>query len=88
MNKTIYKYQFDITDEQQIQLPRGAIILHIADQRGFPQLWALIDPGAPPEPYTLQVRGTGHCCDDVEPSRYIGTFFQRGGDLVWHVFAK
>lgn len=80
---TIYKYPIEITDDQTIDMPEGAQVVHAGlDPQGQPCLWAKVNNRVRTEPRRIQVRGTGHPLpDDAE---WVGTFTQ--GPFVWHVF--
>ena len=82
--KRIYKYPIQITDEQEIQMPFGAEVIHAGlDPQGTPCLWAKVESVNSPEPVSVLVVGTGkpmpHAAD-----RHVGSFVQ--GPFVWHVF--
>lgn len=85
----VWKFQVDIADEQEIEMPAGAELLFVACQYpGAPgsfELWARVEPCHPDEfvKRRILIRGTGHVVDD-EP--YVGSVLQAGGALVWHVF--
>jgi hypothetical protein len=82
--KTIYKYPIKITDEQEIQMPAHANVLHVGlDPQGTPCLWAMVDTAKPMEPVSVLVVGTGNPMP-FEPLRHVGSFVQ--GPFVWHVF--
>ena len=83
--KTIWKYPLEVTDEQQILMPTSAQVLSVQLQQGSPCLWALVDPVEPLTLHTFMIHGTGHPCE-CGASEYIGTFQQRNGLLVFHVF--
>lgn len=91
--RRVLKYELQVTDEQTVDLPRGAELLHVAQQDPSDplhlQLWALVDPDAPDEPRRFAVRGTGHLCEDFKQGRleHIGTVLCPASGLVWHVFA-
>ncbi len=82
---TIWKFLLEVTDTQDVKMPRGARILTVDVQHGTPCLWALVDGEQPRESRHIQMYGTGHSFDPV-PSDYIGTFQLSGGSLVFHVF--
>lgn len=87
--KTIWKYTLDITDRQEISMPKGARILSVSEQRSRIVLYAMVDTEeAEVEPVVLLIRGTGHDASEVASERFIGTVvIQTGaGPLVWHVF--
>ena len=82
--RTIYKYAIEATDDLIIEMPKGAIILTVQVQRGYPCIWAIIDTNAPMVRRHLKVFRTGHPMPATIP--YIGTFQIMGGDLVFHLF--
>ena len=86
--KTIYKYPVSAADEFSLELPIGARVLSVQEQRGEVQLWALIDTEAPKVVYRFALRGTGHPADGLESARFIGTFQLRDGLLVFHLFER
>ena len=81
----IYKYPLELTPEQQVEMPLEASILTVQVQNNIPCLWALVDPEMPPSRRTIYIRGTGHEFD-VKSFKYINTFQQLNGGLIWHVF--
>lgn len=88
MNK-IFKYPVRIQDEFSIEMPCGSSILSVQIQNGAPQLWALVEVGAPLVRRKLAIRGTGHDAtfrDEQRTARYVDTFQMQGGSLVWHLF--
>lgn len=84
--QTIYKYPFPVADSFSLDLPSGAIILHVECQNGQPCIWALVDTEALPERRTFYLFGTGHPLniDDFGWSNHLATFQQ--GPFVWHMF--
>lgn len=84
----IFKFPLEITDKQNIQIPKGSEILTVQTQDGMPCLWALVDQKRETEPRNIEIYGTGHpVLSDLGTSRkYIATFQMRGGSLVFHVF--
>lgn len=82
--KTIYKYPIEITDEQEIQIPFGATVIHAGlDPQGTPCVWAMVETRNSPEPVSIFVVGTGNSLPFV-PESHVGSFVQ--GQFVWHVF--
>lgn len=79
----VWKYELEISDEQVVEMPQGAELLHIAYQYGKLALWARVIPnaGLPIERRVILVRGTGH---PIWTQPYVGTVLT--GALVWHVF--
>lgn len=86
--KTIYKYNLEVTDVQQVQLPKEAKILCVQTQHGEPHLWAEVDTDKTPEARTIEIFGTGHPISQEmgQNRRYISTFQLQGGLLVFHAY--
>lgn len=85
---TIWKYSLDLTDEQQLKIPKGSQILAVQVQRGDLVLWAIVDTEAPMEERGIVIVGTGHPFPNVGIARHIGTVQMMDGALIWHVFEK
>jgi hypothetical protein len=81
----VYKYSIK-PGTSALTLPSGAEILTVQVQRGEPQLWALVDPDAPPVSRGLIVVGTGQQFSVDKPLKYIATFQLEQGALVFHAF--
>jgi len=84
--KMIYKYPLATADEIDINMPADAELLCVREQYGVPCIWALVDTSRPYEVRRLLMLGTGHNLDNVSTSKYVGTVFEAGGQLVWHIF--
>jgi len=84
MSRTIWKFIPEITDSINIEMPKGARVLH-AEAHGDRQLqvWAEVNPNTYTTNRELRVYGTGHPMPD-NPGRYISTTFS--GPFVWHVY--
>ncbi len=83
--KTVYKYPLYIVDAQVVNLPAGAVVLHIApDPQGKACLWAFVDTDRPLETRSIVVTGTGHEVPDG--LEHLGSFVQEWG--VWHVWER
>ncbi len=81
----IYKYTLELVPEQQVRMPFGSSILTVQIQKDIPCLWALVNPKMHTVPRTIYIRGTGHEFN-AEAFKYINTFQQLDGGLIWHVF--
>lgn len=80
----IFKYTLKIVDEQEVEMPKGAIILDVQEQNmGFLSLWAIVDPEAEVEKRKFEVIGTGNEIS-MKPREYIATAVC--GLYVWHIF--
>jgi hypothetical protein len=86
--KSIYKYTLRATDEQVVELPYGARILSVANQRENMCLWALVNTEqARTERRIIVIKGTGHSAEDIMSNDiFLGTVLLHNGDLVFHVF--
>ena len=83
--KTIWKFDLEVTDLQDIAIPEGARLLCVQIQRRQPKLWALVEEFAPIVKRFIEMVGTGHEVSDPVGA-YIGTFQNENGSLVFHVF--
>ena len=74
-----------------VTLPGNAEILTVQAQYDSPELWALVEQDNPIETRVFHIFGTGWIIPD-DPSgrelRYINTYQQAGGELVFHVFEE
>lgn len=86
MSATIWKYELGI-GIQDIEMPKGARVLCVQEQRFKPCIWAHVNPGRPMELRRFAVVGTGMAAPE-RGFNYIGTFQQDDGALVWHVFER
>ena len=87
MGRKIYKYEIgpDITE---LQLPKGAQLLHGALQNDSMFVWALVDPSeVEKELRTVLFTGTGHPVPDGT-WRYMNTLLVQNGAFVFHVFER
>ncbi len=83
--KTIWKFPFQITDHQVIEMPAFSQLLTVQMQHGEPCLWALVNPDARKVDRHIIVHGTGHQVES-EAEAYVGTVQVHGGQLIFHVF--
>ena len=83
---TIWKFPL-LQDVNDIEMPKGAKILDVHEQRDNPCIWTLVDPEAPKVKRHFRVIGTGL---DFDPTgmEYIGTAHDILGWMVLHVFEK
>jgi len=85
--KTIWKFQFEVDDNIEIEMPMGAEILTVGIQHGIPCLWALVDTEKDKIKRKFELYGTGHPVSERH-KKYIGTFQTREGYLVFHLFEQ
>ena len=99
MKEIIRKYQLSIADEQMIDLPYPAQMLHIDTEPEAPDtpvLWAL--HGDPDDditkmkmkyPYVIRMMGTDVSIDRIDRGlEHISTIRIRGGVYVLHCFVE
>lgn len=80
----IHKYQFDIADSIEIEMPIHSDILSVQVQHGVPTMWAKVDTSLQMVRRVFVVFGTGQEINSVFDYRHIGTIQHRG--CVWHIF--
>jgi hypothetical protein len=85
---TIWKFQLQIVDCIEVDMPRGAVVLCVQVQSGTPCLWCLVEPSNKIETRKFRIYGTGHPIERNIPRIYIGTVQVGGGSLVFHVFEE
>lgn len=81
---TIWKY--NLRPGCTVDMPKGAKLLHVAEQNDDVCLWAQVDPLAPLEARRFAILGTGHDMPDYFKMEYIGTALMRNLNLVFHVY--
>jgi hypothetical protein len=88
MNKAVWKFQIEIKDIMEIDMPKGSEILCVQNQKEIPCIWALVNPEASMEKRTFNLVGTGHdiSIEDFTRFMYIGSFQLYKGSLVFHLF--
>ncbi len=82
----IRKYHFELNDVVQLEMPLGARVLHVAEQRGQLCMWAGVDTNTSLATHTFYVYGTGQPLDGLNTGTHVATFFMNGGQYVWHMF--
>lgn len=81
-NQVIWK--FELAPLTQLQMPRGAQILHVGSQDVGVVIWAAVDPTAKMDNRLFRVVPTGRPFDPAEVHSYLGTT-QMANGLVFHV---
>ncbi len=85
---SIWKFQFEIQNLFTIDMPRGAVLLHVEAQNGQPCLWARVHTDVATERKTFRIFGTGHDAAGSQSMIHVGTFQMAGGAPVWHLFEE
>ena len=85
--RTIWKFELPIEDEVSIDMPEGAEIIHIGNQRGRLCIWADVLTDVLSCKRNFIIVGTS---DEIARKfkylKHIGTVFFENGDIVFHVF--
>jgi len=85
--KKIFKYEMEMNDIVEIDLPLHAEVLTIQTQFGNACLWALVDSEEKrKEKRVFRIAGTGHPIEHGEEYKYIDTIQLLEGNLVFHIF--
>jgi len=100
--KSVWKFEFKIDDNVDIEMPEYAQILHVdvqvqqgpsrnpieVHQMEVPCIWARIDTDRPMVKRRFHIAGTGNPLPRDVALEHIGTFKMEQGRLVWHLFEK
>lgn len=88
--KVIYKYQIENLGPSYLDLPIGAEIISVINQRDTMVVYAMLDPKVESFwRYQFYVIGTGHFfTDEIEDYTFLGTVPVMEATFVWHVFYK
>lgn len=83
----IWKFELPTRGVATVQMPRGAVVLSVANQNERLQLWALVNPRAPLEERSFLIALTGSVGRiDIQPGQFVGTVLFADGTFVAHVF--
>lgn len=79
----VWKFVLRDIDEQDVEMPAGAQLLHAGlDPTGTVCVWARVDPAKPRQARRIRIARTGNPLGDV--GAHVGSFVD--GRLVLHVF--
>lgn len=90
-NATVWKFEWPsafFSGVAEINMPRGAEVIHAAEQFGKIQLWARVDPAALIEPKRFALCLTGAPAPTILDGRFIATLILNGGSFVVHIFEQ
>lgn len=86
--KAVWKYPIAANSGNlKIEMPKGAVIIHVAAFGERANFWVEVDPTAEYEIRVFRVFATGELFDS-SVYRYIGTFTMYDGALVWHLYER
>jgi len=87
-SETIWKFPLELHEEQKIEMPKGANIIHCAEQHDRICLWAEVDPKASKVYQTFYVLGTGWDHRPKSAITHVGSVVMSKSPFVWHVYGK
>ena len=84
---TIYKYELQVVDEQEIEMYDEYKLLSVIEQNGKIVVYALINTDSNPR-YNVKfiMRGTGHNAEKAANLTFLGTVKLLNGLLIYHIF--
>lgn len=84
--RTIHKYPLELTDAQEVLMPKHALILSVQKQMDRLCLWAEVDTRYEHRPRTIEIIGTGNQISMVDNRVFIGTV--QWDQFVWHIYER
>lgn len=81
----ILKYQLKLVDVQVVELPQGATLLDVQEQKGELQLWAMVNQEEVMEDILIEIIGTGNGRCDCKRTHLATVQIPKMG-FVWHIF--
>ena len=88
MPKSIWKYVLEAKREQEIEMPRGSLVLsaHVQKEDDI-CIWVLVDSATvEKEARAIYVIPTGRAAGDMEDKQFISTVLMDSDRFVFHVF--
>lgn len=87
--KTVWRFQLQLIDEQEIEMPKGAVPIKVGSMENEPCLWALVDDSLEYKKYKIYMFGTGHSIPAYLNIDYLGSSkITKFDDLIFHVFIE
>ncbi|OPB96846.1 hypothetical protein BAS10_07295 [Elizabethkingia meningoseptica] len=84
--RKIFKYQLEIKDFNEIEMPMHAEVISLQVQNDIPCIWAIVNPDYPVEKRKFMTVGTGNEMPECLPEIFIGTYQLPELGLVFHCF--
>ena len=82
--KMIWKFPFELNGDVEIQMPEGALVIHVGEQYWRPCIWAIVETANPLTTRRFRLIGTGNSLSGVNDEQYIGTVVRLTD--VLHIF--
>jgi hypothetical protein len=86
MSKIIYKYKITESEDIQVEMPKGAQILHADIMSNGMHVWALVNPKHKLKKKTFRVIATGQEISDYDKKHYHYIKTMIDGIFVWHLY--
>ena len=86
--RAIWKFILRPIKFQELDMPRGAVVLSAQQQDGAICVWAEVLPDAEPEPRVFAVYATGELIDPSTNRTFVGTVQFPSNMLVFHVYEE
>lgn len=88
-NYRIFKYQVEIDDHINIEVPTGSKYISVISQNDKPTFYVAVDPEVnDTEIWGFEIRGTGHIIDEgtLRFAQFLTTIKTHGDQLIWHIW--
>jgi len=82
---TVLKFPINVSDRVELEMPRGAQLLHVGMARAKPCLWALVDETSPPVLRRFRLTATAEPIPDHHPDwKFVGSILVGANDChLW-----
>ena len=84
---TIWKYELELVDYQEIEVPESYEILTVQVQHYRPCMWVRLNPEMKTVKIPIYIYGTGDYLK-ANNLKYLSTFMRSNSSLVFHVFTE
>jgi hypothetical protein len=82
---TVLRFPLDVSDRVELDMPRGAQLLHVGMMRARPCLWALVDENSPRVRRRFRLTATSEPIPDHLPDwKFVGSILVGANDChLW-----
>jgi hypothetical protein len=82
---TVQRFQLDVSDQAEVEMPKGAQILGAGVMKSRPCIWALVNEHSPPVRRRLRLTATGEPISDHHAEwKYVGSVILGSNDChLW-----
>ena len=83
----VFKYDLEISDYWQLEMPEDACIISIQPQLQKLRLWAVVNPDKKTVIRKFRIAGTGHDITEApDKLHFLATVLLQSGFFVAHIF--